>query len=70
MELLKPIKAVVTSPKWKDGKELGLTITIPKFLAKDFVKYGYGHIVAEDPEHNETPEAKEIKRIRKTKIKE
>ena len=70
MELLKPIKAVVTSPKWKDGKELGLTITIPKYLAKDFVKYGYGHLVKENPEPTETPETKETKRGRKPKIKE
>lgn len=66
MELLKPIKAIVTSKKWKDGTWENKTIEIPKYLSKDFVKFGYGYLVQEEAEEITTPESKE-KRTRKTK---
>lgn len=67
MEKLQSIKAVVTSKKWKDGTFVNQTIEIPKYLSKDFVKFGYGYLVQEAPaEQTITPEAK-VKRTRKTK---
>lgn len=64
---MEKIKAVVTSRKWKDGSFVNQTIEIPKFLSKDFVKFGYGYLVQEAPEEQTiTPETK-VKRTRKNK---
>lgn len=67
MKKIERIKAKVTSEKWGNDK-VGDIILLPVNLKQDFVKYGYGEIVKEEPRETVKPETK--KRTRKPKTKE
>ena len=69
MKPIPRIKAKVTSSKWPYKQDHGKVILIPETLKADFINYGYGEIVKEDPREYETPEIKADKKVRTVRRK-